>query len=243
MGQSRETAGFSIRRRVRSGSLEMTMLILRGDPASDRCSSAQDDRLADFPEGAVEERNQEEQEGDLVELGGVARDAVAEVDGPGEAGGRAVGVVGEAGEEASDAADGDAKGERDGVEVTGGVTESDIALDEFDGDQAASEGADDGFASDEGGGVVEVVQSEGGIFEPVEELGAERGSGDGGGEGGPAKRRGDGVSEAAAELEIDAEADNVGEGLEKKMGVDAPGAEVEIERERGGMGRVEDGEL
>jgi hypothetical protein len=40
----------------------------------------------------------------------VARDAVAEVDGPGETRGRAAGVVGEAGEEASDAADGDAEG-------------------------------------------------------------------------------------------------------------------------------------
>jgi len=244
MGQSREARGFSTRRRVRSGSLEMTMLILRGDPASDRCGSAQDDRLVDFLEGAVEERNQEEQEGDLVELGGVARDAVAEVDGPGEAGGRAVGVVGEAGEKASDATDGDAEGERDGVEVAGGMAQSNVAFDEFDGDEAAGEGTDDGFASDEVGGVVEVVHGEDGVFEPEQKFGAERGSGNGGGERGPAEWGREGISEAAAELEIDAEADEVGEGFEEKMRVDAPGAEVEIVRERGGMGRVEeDGEL
>ena len=61
-------------------------------------------------------------------MSGVAGDGVAEVDGPGKIGRRAVGVVGEAGEEASDASDGDAEGEGDGVEVAGGGSESDVAL-------------------------------------------------------------------------------------------------------------------
>jgi hypothetical protein len=78
----------------------------------------------------------------------MAGDAVAEVDGPGEIRRRAVGVVGEAGEEASDAADGDAEGEGDGVEVAGRVAQSDVAFGEFDADQAEDECADDGFASD-----------------------------------------------------------------------------------------------
>jgi hypothetical protein len=97
----------------------------------------------------------------------VARDAVAEVDGPGERGGRAVGVVGEAGEEASDAADGNTDGERDGVEVAGGLVESDVAFDQLDGDQASGERADDGFASDEIGGVVEAAPGELRVFEQV----------------------------------------------------------------------------
>jgi hypothetical protein len=67
----------------------------------------------------------------------MAGDAVAEVYGPREIGGSAVGVVGEAGEEASDASDGDAEGEGDGVEVAGGSAESDVAFDEFDGDEAS----------------------------------------------------------------------------------------------------------
>ncbi len=79
----------------------------------------------------------------------MAGDAVAEVDGPGQSCRGAVGVVGEAGEEAADASDGDAEGEGDGVEVAGGCAESDVALGEFDGEEAEDEGADDGLAADQ----------------------------------------------------------------------------------------------
>jgi len=96
----------------------------------------------------------------------MARDAVAEVDGPWEIRGRAVGVIGEAGEEASDAANGDAEGERNGIEVAGGLAESDVAFSEFDSNQAERERADNGFASDEIGGVVKAMKSESRIFEP-----------------------------------------------------------------------------
>jgi hypothetical protein len=170
-------------------------------------------------------------------LGGVAGDSVAEVDGPGECRGGAVGVVGEAGEEASDAADGDAEGEGDGVEVAGGGAESDVALGEFDADQAEDECADDGFAADEVGGVVEAVQGELRIFEPEQQFGADGGSGYGGSDNGPAERGGDGVGEAAAEGEVDAGGDDVGEGFEEEVRVEGVGAEVEIVREGGcGMG-------
>jgi hypothetical protein len=129
----------------------------------------------------------------------VAGDGVAEVDGPGEVGGRAVGVVGEAGEEASDAADGDPEGEGDGVEVAGGVAQSDVAFGEFDADQAEDECADNGFAAGEVGGVVQAVRGELRVFEPEQDLGAERASGYRGGDDGPAQRGGQGISEAAAE--------------------------------------------
>jgi hypothetical protein len=167
----------------------------------------------------------------------VTGDAVTEVDRPGEIGGSAVGVVGEAGEEASDAADGDAEGERDGVEVAGGLAESDVAFDEFDGDQASGEAADDGFASEEVGGIVEVVQGELRVFQPEQNFGAECASGYGCGDDGPTQGGGDGVSETAAEGEVDAEGDYVGENFEEDMGVDGVGAEVEVNGERDcGMG-------
>jgi hypothetical protein len=158
----------------------------------------------------------------------VAGDVVAEVDGPGEIGGRAVGVVGEAGEEASDASDGDAEGEGDGVEVSGGSAESDVAFGELDTDQTEGEGADDGLASDEVGGVVEAVQGELRVFEPEQEFGADGGSGYGGGDDGPAERGGDGVGEAAAEGEVDTGGDDVGKGFEEEVGMEGVGAEVEI---------------
>ena len=129
----------------------------------------------------------------------MARDAVAEVDGPGEIGGSAIGVVGESGEKAADAADGDAEGEWDGVEIAGGLADADVALEEFDGDQAEDQGSDDGFSSHEVGGVAEVLPGELGVFEPVEEPGAESGSGDGGGDGGPTDGSCDGIAEAAAQ--------------------------------------------
>jgi hypothetical protein len=129
----------------------------------------------------------------------VAGDGVAEIDGPGEGGGSAVGVVGEAGEEAADASDGNAESEGDGVEIAGGLAESDIALDEFDGDEAEDESADDGLSAQQVGGVAEVVPGELGIFEKKEKFGAEGGAGYGGGDDGPADGSGDGIAEAATE--------------------------------------------
>jgi hypothetical protein len=82
---------------------------------------------------AVEDEGEGDKEEELVELGGVAWDAVAEVDGPGEGGGGAVGVVGEAGEEAAEAADGDADAEGDGEEVAGAGADAGEELDELDG--------------------------------------------------------------------------------------------------------------
>ncbi len=129
----------------------------------------------------------------------MAGDGVAEIDGPGEGGGSAVGVVGEAGEEAADASDGDAESEGDGVEIAGGLAESDIALDEFDGDEAEDESADDGLSAEQVGGVAEVVPGELGILEKKEKFGAEGGAGYGGGDDGPADGSGDGIAEAATE--------------------------------------------
>jgi hypothetical protein len=166
----------------------------------------------------------------------VAGNVVAEVDRPGESGRSAVGVVGEAGEKTSDPADGDAEGEGDGVEVASGFADSDVAFREFDGNETEGEGADDGFASDDVVGIVQMLPGELGVFEPEEEFGAECGSGDRGRDDGPAEWGDDGVSEAAAEGEVDAEGDDVGEGLEEKVRVDGVGAEVEIEREGDGMG-------
>jgi hypothetical protein len=128
----------------------------------------------------------------------MARDAVAEVDGPGEIGGSAIGVVGESGEKAADAADGDAEGEWDCVKVAGGLVDADVALEKFDGDQAEDQGANDGFSSHKVGGVAEALPGELGVFEPVKESGTESASGKGGGDDSPTDGSGDGIAEAAA---------------------------------------------
>ena len=157
--------------------------------------------------------------------------------------GSAVGVVGEAGEEASDAADGDAEGQRDGVEVSGGFAETDVAFCKFDGDEAEGEGADDGFASDDVVRIVQMLPGEFGVFEPEEEFGAECGSSDCGGDYRPAEWSDQGISEAAAQCEVDDEGDDVGESFEEEVRVEGVGAEMEIVREGGEMGCGGDGEL
>jgi hypothetical protein len=83
---------------------------------------------------------------------------------------------------------------------------------------------------------VQAVQGELRVLEPEQEFGAQRASGYGGGDDGPAERGGDGVGETAAESEVDAEGDDVGERFEEEVGMEGVGAEVEVVREGGGMG-------
>lgn len=173
----------------------------------------------------------------------MARDAVAEVDAPGQGGRGAVGVVGDAGEEASDAPGGDAESKRNGVEIAGGLAEPDVAFGEFDGDEAEGKGSDDGLAADEVAGVVEAMPGKCGVFEPEQKLGAEGRSGNSSGDDGPADRGGDGISETPAKTQIDAEGDQVGKGFEKKMWVNGVAAEMKIDREsdRGMKSEVDEG--
>ena len=192
--------------------LRVEILRLHHKFASLRHGSAKD---RNFGEESVEERDQKQEECDFVELRWVARDAVAEVDGPREIRGSAVGVVGEAGEEAANASDGDAESERDGVQIAGGGAEPNEALHEFDSDEAGDEGSDDGFASDEVVGVVEVLKREAWVFEPEKKFGTESSAGDGGSDDGPPKRSDDGISEAAAELQVRGEGNDVRERFEE----------------------------
>jgi hypothetical protein len=198
------------------------ILRLRRGFASRGLCSAQDDNF-------VKDGYQDQEEDDFVELGGMARDAIAEVDGPGEIGGNAIGVVGESGEEAADAADGDAAGEWDGVEIAGGVVDADVALEEFNGDQAEDQGADYGFSSHEVGGVAEALPGELRVFQPVKKSGAESASGNGGGDDGPTDGSRDGIAEAAAQCEVDAEGNDVGESFEEEVRVDAVRAYRDID--------------
>ena len=121
---------------------------------------------------------------------------------------------------------------------------SDVAFDEFDGEEAEGQSSDDGFTSDEESGVVQVLPSELRIFEPEEDLRAESGSGDGGGDHGPAQWGDEGISKAAAKSEINSEGDDVGEAFKEEVRVDDVAPEMDVDRERDReMGRKDDGEL
>jgi hypothetical protein len=89
------------------------------------------------------------------------------------------------------------------------------------------------------------VPRESGIFEPEEEFGAESGSGDCGGEYRPTSWSGERVAEAAAEGEVDAEGDEVGESFEEDVRVEAVSPKVDVDGKiyRGEMEEERDGKL
>ena len=108
----------------------------------------------------------------------------------------------------------------------------------LDGDETPGQSAYDGLSADEVGGVVETVQGKAGILEPEQEFGAEGGAGYGGGDDGPADRRVERVSEAAAQGQVKAKGDQVGKSFENDVGVEGVRAQVDVvgERQKGAMG-------
>ena len=146
----------------------------------------------------IKKRNQDEKKYDLVELGRMTVDAIAEVDAPWECGGSAISIVGESGQEAADATDGDAERKRNGVEVARRMPDANVLLHEFDGNEAKDKRADNGFPGNEVSGVVEIVPSELRILDPVKKLGPDRRASQGRGNDRPAQRSREGIAEALA---------------------------------------------
>jgi len=89
---------------------------------------------------------------------------------------------------------------------------------------------------------VHVRQSKAWIFEKEQQLRAERSPGNRSGNGGPAQRGREGISEAAAKGEIDGDSGNVGRDFEEEMRMDCIRPDVKVDR-KGGMGCGKDGEL
>lgn len=100
-------------------------------------------RVPGHGENKTAEQDDEE---NFVELGGMAAEAIAEVDPPRQRGDGASGLVINAGEEAANAPDGDAKAQRKGEEVPGPDGNAEQALGKFDSKESADQRADDGLA-------------------------------------------------------------------------------------------------
>lgn len=142
----------------------------------------------------------------------MAADAVAEVDAPGQRGGRAVGVVGQAGEEAPDAANGDAEAERDGEEVAGAGADSCDCLGDLDGEPAAQQAADDRLAS----GKQQIAPVEAGdrnVFQQTEDAAAEERSDSGRRDDQPAAVVPQRIAFCLARSPVEGEAADIAEGL------------------------------
>jgi hypothetical protein len=86
---------------------------------------------------------------DLVELGGMAGDAVAEINSPRKGSRRAECIVGKASEEAAEAPDGNPYAEGDGEEISGAGVNVLKALGNFNGEPAAKKSTDDCLAAGE----------------------------------------------------------------------------------------------
>lgn len=94
----------------------------------------------------MDQRKLRDQEHDLVELRRMARDAVTEIHAPRQAGGRAVGMVGQPCEKAADAADAHADGQRQHESIAAGALDVGNALGDFHAKHAAKQCADDRLA-------------------------------------------------------------------------------------------------
>ena len=118
------------------------------------------------------------QEQNFAEVGGVAGNAVAEIDAPGQSSGGAVGTF-PAAEEAADAPSAEAQQQRKHHEVARRGGNAQALLGQLHAHQTAQEAAHDNFV----GGVVKPaggrVQQQVGVFEQAQQARAEQGPGGG----------------------------------------------------------------
>ncbi len=182
------------------------------DEDAEECAFA----VGSFRQGMEGEGECGEEE-DFIKLRGVAGDSVAEVDGPGERGGGAVGVVGEARGEAADAADGDADAERDGIEIAGAGVDAEEELGDFDGEPSAEQTADDGLAAGGGEERSPVPAEAGSLLEEAEDACADECAEGGGGDEEPAVLVVEEVAAAGALAFVEGVSGGVGERLEDGM--------------------------
>jgi hypothetical protein len=90
----------------------------------------------------------------LVQLRRMPVNAVPEVDAPGETCGGAARAVAHPGQKTPNAADRDARGQRDDEEITGRNANAEPCFDQFDGEQSTNEAAHNRFPLQEHGGIV-----------------------------------------------------------------------------------------
>ena len=165
----------------------------------------------------------------------MAGDVVAEVDGPGEGGGCAVGLVGEAGEEAADASDGDGDGEGVDPGVAGALGGAGEFFGDFDADPTAHEASDDGLAVepriDAGDGGLGFMSAE--AFSPGEQFGPDKSAADRADDGPePAFKVAHTVLRLNAGLDgqMRGEADGVGDALHHAVRMHGHAKEVKVIR-------------
>jgi hypothetical protein len=105
-------------------------------------------------------------------------DSVTEIDAPRKTGSHAVGIVGQAAAEASDAANSHAYGERYRKQVASAARYADPLLRPLHRQRSTQKSADDRLARHQVDGIVPVMERGEWIFEPVQNLAADRSAAD-----------------------------------------------------------------
>src|SRR6185312_3717723 len=144
-------------------------------------------------------------------------DSVAEVDAPGKRGWLAVGVVGEAGEEAANAADGDADTERNSEKVSGTRADGEEAFYDFNGPPAAQQAAHNRLAAAGDEELVPMPAVARGLLQQAENAASEQGANGNRGDNQPAAFVGERVTLPIAHMAIDKIAAEVSKGFENKV--------------------------
>src|SRR5260370_5753777 len=187
------------------------------------------------PRKAKNERRQEKRERDFIELCGMARHAVAEIHSPWKRCGDSSRVIVRAGEKTSDAANRNSHAEWESKQIASPAGNAQIFLGGLHGEKGTDQSADNGLSAHQKGRISEVPKSGRGIFEPVKQFAADRGSHRCRRDYPPPVAIGDGISLAAPQLQIDAERNGVRERLEEPMWLNTQRTEVQVNREGHGV--------
>src|SRR5260370_38707633 len=187
------------------------------------------------PRKAKNERSQEKRERDFIDLRGMARHAVAEIHSPRKRGGDSSRVIVGAGEKTPDAANRNSHAEWESKQIASAAGNAQILLRGLHSEQRADQRADNGFSAHEERRIPKVPKGGRGIFEPVKQFAADRGSHRCRRDYPPPVGIRDGISLAAPQLQIDAERNGVRERLEEPMWMNTQRTEVQVNREGHGV--------
>jgi len=126
----------------------------------------------------MQSERKKKQEQRFVQLRGMTAHSVTEIDAPRKTGRHAVGIIGQAAGEASNAANSHAHGERYRKQVAGAARDAQPLLRPLHRKRSAQKSADDRLARHQIDGIVPVMERGEWIFEPVQNLAADRSAAD-----------------------------------------------------------------
>ena len=165
---------------------------------------------------AIQEKREQKEEDDLIELRWMAANAIAKVDAPGQCGCCSVSIVGQPSEEAADAAYSDTDAEWNGEEFARAGADAADSFDEFHSEPATKQSSDDGLAARKKE-ELPVKSKARGLFEDSEDAAAEESADGSGGDDDPALILIDYVSALSATATVKLIPGRIGQGFKERV--------------------------